>query len=67
MPTTDINAGKMALDFMNTLETAEQTTDFWVLNTSIVVYVLLILVFLGLTVFLVFAFKGIFNKASGKR
>jgi len=60
MPVEDINAERLATDFLNVLESSETTTEFWKNNSSLLAMVLFAILFLGiLLAIVVFARYGI--------
>ena len=60
MPVEDINAERLATDFLNVVESSELTTEFWKNNTDLLAMVLFSLLFLGiLFAVVVFARYGI--------
>ena len=60
MPVEDINAERLATDFLNVVESSETTTEFWQNNSSLLAMVLFALLFLGiLFAVIVFARYGI--------
>ena len=59
MPLEDINATKLASDFLNVFESAETTTEFWKINTDLLSFVLIAIILLGiLLAMIVFARYG---------
>ena len=60
MPVEDINAERLATDFLNVIKSSETTTEFWQNNSSLLAMVLFALLFLGiLFAVVVFARYGI--------
>jgi len=60
MPVEDINAERLATDFLNVIESSETTSEFWKLNAGLLSMVIFGLLFLGILFALIlFARYGI--------
>ena len=60
MPVKDINAERLATDFLNVIESSETTTEFWQNNSTLLAMVLFVILFLGIILaIVVFARYGI--------
>ena len=66
MPVEDIDAERMGTDFLNVIESAETTTEFWKLNAdliSIVIFAKLILgILFAIDVFVRYGIKRSLNR-----
>jgi len=60
MPVKDINAERLATDFLNVIESSETTTEFWQNNSTLLAMVFFAILFLGIILaVVVFARYGI--------
>ncbi|GAF70229.1 unnamed protein product [marine sediment metagenome] len=48
MPVEDINAERLATDFLNIAKSSEVTTEFWKNNSSLLAMVLFAILFIGI-------------------
>jgi len=60
MPVEDINAERLATDFLNVIESSETTTEFWKINAGLLSAVVVGLLILGIIfAIVIFARYGI--------